>query len=146
VGLGGEAPQSQLHVGGDVRVDGAVLTTSVHPKRVHADGTPVRVSRAAVLSAHDADATAVLASGVATLDGAGRAVVVLPAASGADVPGAWASYQLTPLGGPMPSLHVAREALVGGADASDSAVEFEVGGGSPGGRVSWTVTVVAPRP
>jgi hypothetical protein len=42
-------------------------------------------------------------------------------------------YQLTPIGAPMRDLHVAAEV---------SANTFEIGGGSPNGKVSWLITGV----
>lgn len=46
-------------------------------------------------------------------------------------------YQLTPIGGPAPDLHVAREL---------SGNRFAIGGGSPGLRVSWQLTGVRHDP
>ncbi|MCC6661997.1 MAG: hypothetical protein IT437_14065 [Phycisphaerales bacterium] len=67
--------------------------------------------------------------GSVVLDPQGAAWVELPAyfdAMNKDV-----QYQLTPVGGPAPMLHVASEV---------SRNQFRIAGGSPGLKVSWTVT------
>ena len=67
--------------------------------------------------------------GVVTLDGRGRAEVELPEwfeALNRDF-----RYQLTPIGGAAPELHIARE-IAGN--------RFAIGGGKPGMKVSWQVT------
>jgi hypothetical protein len=64
-----------------------------------------------------------------TLDGQGRATVALPDWFGAlnrDY-----RYQLTPIGGPAPDLHIAAEVSGG---------QFAIGGGAAGQKVSWQVT------
>jgi len=69
--------------------------------------------------------------GLAQLDGQGQSTVELPAwfqALNRDF-----RYQLTAIGAPAPSLHIARE-------ISDHS--FRIGGGTPGGIVSWEVTGV----
>jgi hypothetical protein len=68
-------------------------------------------------------------NGIATLDGKGEAWVSLPdwfEALNADF-----RYQLTAIGGPAPSLHIA-------AEVTNS--RFQIAGGQPRGRVSWQVT------
>lgn len=86
--------------------------------------------------------------GTATLDSAGRAVVVLPAyfaKINADP-----SYQLTAIGAPMPALHVSiqvsEHALRAGALAGPEVVApacwFTIDGGVPFGQVSWRVDAV----
>ena len=68
-------------------------------------------------------------TGNVTLDGRGSAVVRLPAyveAIGKDF-----RYALAPIGSPAPNLHIA-------AEVRDNAVA--VAGGTPGQRVSWTLT------
>lgn len=68
-------------------------------------------------------------NGVAVLGAGGEATVTLPAwfeALNRDF-----RYQLTAMGRSMPGLHVSRE-------VADNA--FRIGGGEPGGRVSWQVT------
>jgi len=70
-----------------------------------------------------------LYSGNAILDGGGQAWVILPewfAALNRDC-----TYQLTPIGGPAPDLHIASEIKKG---------RFQIAGGSPGLKVSWQVT------
>ncbi len=69
--------------------------------------------------------------GTALLDGAGRATVTLPDwfdALNADV-----RYQLTPIGGAAPRLHIARKV---------SGNTFEIAGGEPSMEVCWMVTGV----
>lgn len=83
--------------------------------------------------------------GNVVLDGAGEAVVALPRyfAKINKNP----SYQLTAVGVPMPTLHVAEEideaALSAGAIAAASEAgpvcSFHIAGGAPGGKVSWRV-------
>ncbi len=68
-------------------------------------------------------------NGTVTLDGQGRATVGLPDWFGAlnrDY-----RYQLTPIGGPAPNLHIAAEVSGG---------QFAIGGGAAGQEVSWQVT------
>jgi len=72
-------------------------------------------------------------SGRALLDEKGKAVVDLPAAfSSGEL-----SYQVTPIGRPMPELHVASE-------PSEAECRFSLAGGLPGSSVSWTVCKVLP--
>src|SRR5206468_1366845 len=69
--------------------------------------------------------------GNVTLDAAGAARVQLPnyfEAINRDL-----SYQLTPIGGPAPNLHIAQK-------VADNA--FRIAGGTPGLEVSWAVTGV----
>jgi hypothetical protein len=64
-----------------------------------------------------------------TLDDTGAATVELPAwfeALNRDL-----TYQLTPIGGAAPSLHIAGELL-------DN--RFQIAGGAPGSKVSWRVS------
>lgn len=81
-------------------------------------------------------------TGRTVLDGQGYARVELPSAFASD---GETHYQVTPMGAPMPNLHVSREAQAG--DCS-----FVLEGGVPNMPVSWTVTVVmtllgeAPKP
>lgn len=70
--------------------------------------------------------------GTVFLDGEGRAVIELPPYF-AEI-NTNPTYQLTPVGAPMPGLYVSTEA--GGTLAN----QFAVAGGAPGARVSWTVT------
>jgi len=87
-------------------------------------------------------------SGKVTLDGAGNATVDLPdyfAAVNKDP-----RYTLTPLGAPMPLLHIAQEidesALTAGAAAAQGqpvpACSFRIGGGAPGAKVSWRIEAI----
>ncbi|MEX2218814.1 MAG: hypothetical protein WD749_08645 [Phycisphaerales bacterium] len=74
-------------------------------------------------------------SGVAVLDGEGRAVVSLPAYF--ETLNASFRYQLTAIGAPMRDLHVAAEV---------SGNTFAIGGGAAGGKVSWQVSGVRQDP
>jgi hypothetical protein len=86
--------------------------------------------------------------GTVTLDGAGSAVVELPAYFARINKDA--TYQLTAMGAPMPLLHLAEEidasAMTAGAAAAPGEpapiCSFRIGGGVPGGRVSWRVETV----
>ena len=69
--------------------------------------------------------------GVSTLNARGEAVVDLPRWFGAL--NADFRYQLTPIGGAAPALHIARE-------IADN--RFTIAGGPPGLKVSWLVTGV----
>lgn len=84
-------------------------------------------------------------SGRAILDEHGEAFVTLPdyfAAINSDP-----EYTLTPVGAPMPMLHVAEEidaaALKAGAEIDPGspipACTFRIAGGAPGGKVSWRI-------
>lgn len=87
-------------------------------------------------------------NGIITLDEHGQAEVSLPsyfAAINKDP-----RYTLTPIGAPMPMLHIARKipaaALVAGAAINPGepipAVSFLIAGGAPGEEVSWEVKAV----
>lgn len=86
--------------------------------------------------------------GKVTLDERGEATVELPAYFARI--NASPSYQLTPIGSPMPNLHVAKpiseHALRIGADAQPGSpvptCTFTIAGGAPGGEVSWRVEAV----
>lgn len=70
-------------------------------------------------------------SGSATLDSNGAALVELPAYF-AEI-NRDPRYQLTPIGGPMPSLHISRRV---------EGNRFSIAGGAPGGEVSWRIEAV----
>ena len=70
-------------------------------------------------------------NGNVVLDKHGRAVVTLP--GWFEVLNQNFSYQLTPIGYPMPNLHIAAEVREN---------IFTIAGGTPGSRVSWQVTGV----
>jgi hypothetical protein len=74
-------------------------------------------------------------SGTVVLDAEGEAWVELPGYF--DEINRDFRYQLTPIGAPMPQLHVARE-------VADNL--FQIAGGQPGARVSWQVTGVRNDP
>ena len=69
--------------------------------------------------------------GTAVLDAQGQVTVALP--SYAEALGRDFRYQLTPVGAPMPNLHIAEEVMGN---------RFAVSGGVPSGRVSWQVTAI----
>jgi hypothetical protein len=87
-------------------------------------------------------------SGMVELDGAGEAVVELPAYFSRINKSP--RYTLTAVGAPMPMLHVAtkisEQALAAGAAAGPGQpapiVTFMIAGGAPGGEVSWEVKAV----
>lgn len=91
-------------------------------------------------------------SGKVRLDGAGMAVVDLPAyfASVNTDP----RYTLAAVGAPMPLLHIAQEiseaALADGARAEPgkaaAVCSFRIAGGAPGGKVSWRIEAVRNDP
>lgn len=132
-GVGVEVPSKahMLHVKGDVLVEGAVETTWTQP-------SGVRVHRSAI-HAFDSASLTVVATGTVTILGSKTSAIAGIALEEAKLPGAEVSYQLTPIGAPMPNLHVATESM-GGIPGM-----FEIGGAVGGKRVSWTLTVVAPR-
>lgn len=68
-------------------------------------------------------------NGIVETDATGAAEVVLP--SYFQALNCNFRYQLTPLGGPAPNLHIASEVASG---------RFAIGGGAPRQRVSWQVT------
>jgi hypothetical protein len=70
-------------------------------------------------------------SGIAVLDADGRAAVQLPRYF--EALNTSFRYQLTPIGSPMRDLHIASEV---------SGNTFQIGGGTPGGKVSWEVSGV----
>jgi hypothetical protein len=82
-------------------------------------------------AAVESDVMKNLYDGIASLNSDGEAVVSLPSwfeALNKDI-----RYQLTPIGAPGPSLHIARE-IRGG--------KFRIAGGKPRAKVSWQVTGV----
>jgi len=71
-------------------------------------------------------------SGRITLDSSGAGVVELPSQfSGGEL-----TYQVTPIGRPMPNLHIADE------QQTEQQCTFKLAGGVPDKAVSWTVTMV----
>ena len=83
------------------------------------------------------------AEGTAVLDAKGEATVVaaVPAAAASAEARARLAYGLTAVGAPMPALHVSEEAVP--APRGAGAIAFRIGGGAPGGRVSWSVALPA---
>jgi hypothetical protein len=120
-----DAGGAALHVGAQgLRVDG--------PLTVLGAGLPLRLEGTAAL---DAQGSALVALELSVE----AALLLQGSASGAAAAAAQARYSLTALGGPMPSLHVARE--VEGLGVAGKPATFVVGGGAPGGRVSWAVSL-----
>jgi hypothetical protein len=130
VGLGSEEaldPSFALHVGSrGLRVDGplAVWGSALLPLRLE---------------------------GTASLDAEGSAQVELLLGKEAELflsaggSAGQLAYSLTALGAPMPSLHVAQEVEGGKLLGAAQQASFRVGGGAPGGRVSWAVSVPLQR-
>ncbi len=74
-------------------------------------------------------------NGVAILDGNGAATIRLPSyfdALNGDV-----RYQFSPIGQAMPNLYIAQE---------EKANRFTIGGGAPGGKVSWQISGIRRDP
>ncbi|MFZ2873783.1 MAG: hypothetical protein WAZ94_04810 [Phycisphaerales bacterium] len=84
-------------------------------------------------------------NGVAVLDERGEATITLPRYF--PLINASPRYSLTPLGAPMPMLHIAEEiseSALGAGQAAGPGDEppecrFRIGGGAAGARVSWEV-------
>lgn len=78
-------------------------------------------------------------SGVTKLDGNGKADIALPPwfLPNQQPAGTNFSYQLTPIGAPMPSLHVSSE-----VDAAT--LKFSIAGGEPDCKVSWQMVCEVP--
>lgn len=87
-------------------------------------------------------------SGTTTLDGVGEGTVELPEYFARI--NTQPRYTLTAVGAPMPMLHIAQEIseadLIAGAAASPAdgvpLCRFRIGGGAPGGKVSWRLEAV----
>ena len=73
--------------------------------------------------------------GIASLDSKGEAILMLPAYF--DALNGEVRYQLKPIGAPMPNLYIKTE------EKNNS---FAIGGGVPGGRVSWQITGIRHDP
>jgi hypothetical protein len=123
-------PVQQLTIGRlsvtDLEVTGEVTTKKIPPPVAGAATTPVNPA-VAIPMVGSPGSTSVY-DGIAVLDAHGQAEIVLPSSFNSlnrDI-----RYQLTPLGAYAP-LYVASE-LNGNT--------FCIGGGTPGLRVSWTVT------
>ena len=77
------------------------------------------------------------AEGTAVLDARGEATIVAAVALASAGALQRLAYGLTPVGAPMPHLHIAEEA----AATEPAGISFRIGGGAPGKRVSWSVAV-----
>lgn len=131
--IGKSAFNGQVDVIGNVIVDGSLCATSVCAavKNFEIDHPLDPANRILRHASVESSELKNMYDGVVVLDAYGAADVVLPAwftALNADF-----RYQLTPIGGAAPSLHIARE-IAGGS--------FSVAGGLPGQRVSWQITGV----
>lgn len=114
---------------GSVHVQGGFTATGAKSFRIDHPLDPEH--RDLVHAAIESDEMLNVYRGTVILDRDGRATVVLPRwfeALNRDV-----GYQLTPVGGAAPALHVAKE-IDGG--------RFEIAGGTPGLKVCWLVTGV----
>ena len=78
------------------------------------------------------------AEGTVLLDSRGEAAIAAAVALASPDALQQITYGLTPVGAPMPSLHVAEEAAASG---EASGVTFRIAGGAPGKRVSWSLGV-----
>jgi len=113
---------------GDVTVNGTLRKSSDHFVIDH----PLDPSgKSLEHSVVESDQMKNVYDGVVTLDRRGSAVVRLP--SWFEALNTRIRYQLTPIGGPAPNLHVATEVEDG---------RFEIGGGAPRLKVSWQITGV----
>ncbi|HUP19601.1 MAG TPA: hypothetical protein VM778_06580 [Gemmatimonadota bacterium] len=118
---------------GDVSVQGDLTVTGTKSFKIDHPLDPA--SRYLLHFNLESDETLNFYNGNVVLDGAGEAWVVLPQwlpAINRDF-----RYQLTPVGGPAPNLYVASE-LHGN--------RFQIAGGPPGLKVSWTLTAVRDDP
>ena len=73
--------------------------------------------------------------GTATLDKSGEAVIALPVYF--DALNNNVRYQIKPIGAPMPNLYIKEE---------EHDNRFAVGGGAPGGKISWQITGIRHDP
>ena len=80
------------------------------------------------------------AEGTVVLDARGEAAIVAAVALASPDALQRMAYGLTPVGAPMPSLHVSEEAAAS-SEASGGGVSFRIAGGAPGKRVSWSLSV-----
>ena len=129
VGIGTNSPNTAyiLDVHGNLNVTGAI-TAGTKDFKIDDPIDPAKdLYHASVESSEMKN----LYDGVATLDGKGRAVVRLP--NWFEALNAEFRYQLTAIGRPAPGLYIAREV---------HSNQFEIAGGKPGMKVSWTVTGV----
>jgi hypothetical protein len=161
VGIGTSEPESQVHVvnsagwstalwvdgggrTGVVAIGGANGHAGFFSGNVHVTGTLFKGANQFTIDhpldpgrrylshgAVESDEMKNVYDGLVELDAAGAAEVVLP--PWFEALNEHFRYQLTPIGGPAPELHVARE-----IDGN----RFAIAGGTPGGRVCWQLTGV----
>lgn len=125
--LNGENDQVLIVAGnGDMFLDGAVTENLGKIRMVHPlDPENKDLFHASVGSPEMKN----IYDGITTLDTQGESDVKLPEYF--EGLNSEFRYQLTPIGGPMPNLHIAEE-IQGN--------QFRIAGGTPGLKVSWTVT------
>jgi len=130
-------PASALDVDGDVSVTGNfLLYKSARP------GINNKQSRAHVLSGHNSRSRTIVATGTCQVLAAGGCKVELKEDYYFPLnPGSFeAFYQLTAIGAPMPQLHIAKELNL--ETAGQVGQFFEIGGGVPGGKVHYLLTLL----
>ncbi|TKK89561.1 hypothetical protein FDA94_09225 [Herbidospora galbida] len=142
VGIGTQNPATALEVhsaggpaaqfNGDVHVTGQITKTALTFKIDH----PLDPERGYLShSAVESDEMKNVYDGEVTLDDDGAAEIALP--SWFEALNERFRYQLTPVGGPAPCLHVSRKL---------SGNSFAIAGGEPGSEVCWQVTGVRHDP
>ncbi len=127
VGIGTTGPNSKLRVEGNI--SGQSIDALLKLFKIDHPQDPA--NKYLVHSCIESDQMVNLYRGNATVNAVGTATVILPdwfEALNEDF-----SYQLTAIGAPAPTLHVAQE-IAGNS--------FMIGGGLPGMKVSWVVTGV----
>jgi hypothetical protein len=139
IGIGTVNPSAsqKLHVVGNVRIDGNVTVNgnvggTTKTFIIEDPRNPDKILRHGVV---ESDSYTNLYRGTVKLSEDGTAVVTLP--DWFDDINISFDYQLTPVGAPMPMLHIAREI----ADNT-----FEIAGGAGGMRVSWIITATRNDP
>ena len=79
------------------------------------------------------------AEGTVTLNAQGEVVIIAALTATSDMLQQRLAYGLTPVGAPMPNLHISEEAVI----VSVNSVSFRVAGGVPGKKVSWSLVIAA---
>jgi hypothetical protein len=132
-GVIGVSSIGTLTVAGNATVSGTVSAAAIvaGSKSFQIDHPLDPANRVLTHSCVESDERRNIYDGMAELDATGSATVGMPAwfeALNGDL-----RYQLTAIGAPMPDIHVTRPVKDG---------SFDIGGGAPGGTVSWQLTGV----